>query len=469
MDEPLRPQHFITRQNGIMVPLIAADELPTTLSIRGVPRTLTPHDTSGMTGIGTVNARHRQYTVDGLNRGFQTPLLTGDMSLLGSSFANADIRPPRNQTIWSATRDSPFPRPPKAFGIQEQPPSSPKTPFANMAASPTKVTSEPPPLDLPPFHNIEELGIGRAPGVKEYCSYWLRRGECDYAQQGCLYRHEMPLDREVLFKLGMRDIPKWYRERHQLASYLGLPSSGFGASSTKPGLMERSWRNPAAETVLEGSDRKTGKQTEVPASSKGPPPQRNSARLGANHVLAPQTPLVYTPKPQYKAMISRYASAPPKPKDNSRDILSSSEQQLRETIRTLDLCDQREKERLAKKSTILSPKKRDTAVPVNTPSSTMSTASSTTDADPESDSNNATADALIAQQARVREAAKAAKAVNTATSPLPRPVNSVHDVHGSNGKKVAAGGRGSRRNGGGRKSNGMGAMVDAKCKRVLQD
>jgi hypothetical protein len=72
---------------------------------------------------------------------------------------------------------------------------------------------------------------------KEYCSFWLRRGECDYQQQGkcepvdlskvdmtnsksigCIYRHDVPIDRPTLEKLGLRDIPRWYREKH------GLPS-----------------------------------------------------------------------------------------------------------------------------------------------------------------------------------------------------------------------------------------------------
>ena len=85
---------------------------------------------------------------------------------------------------------------------------------------------------------------------KEYCSYWLRRGECDYQQQGknsfatlllltsniieigCLYKHEMPQDRAILAKLGLRDIPRWYREKHGLISFHGYDAASFrrGAS-----------------------------------------------------------------------------------------------------------------------------------------------------------------------------------------------------------------------------------------------
>ena len=55
-------------------------------------------------------------------------------------------------------------------------------------------------------------------GVKEFCTYWVRRGECDYTQQGCMFKHVMPTDRETLSRLGLRDIPRWYREQHGVKS-----------------------------------------------------------------------------------------------------------------------------------------------------------------------------------------------------------------------------------------------------------
>ncbi|KAK3110305.1 hypothetical protein LTR53_015527 [Teratosphaeriaceae sp. CCFEE 6253] len=55
---------------------------------------------------------------------------------------------------------------------------------------------------------------------KEYCTYWLRHGECDYMQQGCLYKHEMP-DRETLGRIGFRGVPRWWAERQMLARPAG--------------------------------------------------------------------------------------------------------------------------------------------------------------------------------------------------------------------------------------------------------
>lgn len=53
-----------------------------------------------------------------------------------------------------------------------------------------------------------------SPGVfggKVYCTHWVRTGECDFTQQGCIFRHEMP-DEKTLAKMGFRHIPRWFRE-----------------------------------------------------------------------------------------------------------------------------------------------------------------------------------------------------------------------------------------------------------------
>jgi hypothetical protein len=396
--EPLRPQLFVTRQNGAMVPLVAADELPSTISIRGVPRTLSPYDISGMAGVGTFNSRHRQYVVDGLNKGFATPSMAGDKSLMASSFAMGANRPLKSDTPWGMNHADILPTPPKAYGIQEQPPSGPKTPFANMAPSTNEPSAAPVDFDLPPFHNLDELPMGRAPGIKEYCSYWLRHGECDYAQQGCLYRHEMPLDRPTLEKLGLRDIPRWYREKHRLGSYLagGNTMSGINAASTtKPSLMERNWRSHPAEVLLDGTRHQPDKQAELPTSSTSSPTEQRREKPSTIIPVLPLKPADPTPKPTvstpkstalnskptYHAIFSPHQPSPAVSKAKAvatahvPEEETISARQIRETIRLLDAYDQRERDRLAEKYQTLEPQKSGIAVPVNTPSS--STASST--------------------------------------------------------------------------------------------
>ncbi|KAK5108330.1 hypothetical protein LTR62_008426 [Meristemomyces frigidus] len=56
---------------------------------------------------------------------------------------------------------------------------------------------------------------------KQYCTYWIRTGECDYMQQGCLYKHEMP-DRATLETIGfLRGTPRWFSEKQGLLGRVG--------------------------------------------------------------------------------------------------------------------------------------------------------------------------------------------------------------------------------------------------------
>ena len=48
-------------------------------------------------------------------------------------------------------------------------------------------------------------------GTKVYCTHWMRTGECDFTQQGCMFLHVMP-DLDTLELLGFRSYPRWFRE-----------------------------------------------------------------------------------------------------------------------------------------------------------------------------------------------------------------------------------------------------------------
>ena len=250
MTESLRPQHFITRQNGTMVPLIALDELPATVSLRGVPRKLSAYDVAGMKCLGTVESQHRQYIVDGPRQGFQPEQKAVENGLLASKYAtgatNNDLESSLSGLGLRSRTASPVVQgpQPKAYGIKETRSSLPST----LRNNPVRSTEQ----DARPL-TIEDLARNPAPGVKEYCSYWLRHGECDYAQQGCLYRHEMPLDPPTLEKLGLRDIPRWYREKHGLGSYLALSAQRVSSVNTRPGPMERNWRKTSDGAYSEGT------------------------------------------------------------------------------------------------------------------------------------------------------------------------------------------------------------------------
>jgi len=77
-------------------------------------------------------------------------------------------------------------------------------------------------------------------GDKVYCTHWIRHGECDYIQQGCRYKHEMP-NKATLASIGFRTMPRWWQEK--VAVQLGhsaIPIVGAGLKpsewmKTKPG------------------------------------------------------------------------------------------------------------------------------------------------------------------------------------------------------------------------------------------
>lgn len=60
----MKPQFFICRQNGALVPLVAVDELPPALNVIGIPRVLSHNDTHGMTSLGSLKSRNELYSVE---------------------------------------------------------------------------------------------------------------------------------------------------------------------------------------------------------------------------------------------------------------------------------------------------------------------------------------------------------------------------------------------------------------------
>ena len=99
MAVPLRPQYFLSREDGTLTALVAIDELPSFISIRGVPRTLSHNDTQGMTSLGTVNSRGQHYLLDNQLQAVTRPsngnivsdgINNGESSSSGARRANDD-------------------------------------------------------------------------------------------------------------------------------------------------------------------------------------------------------------------------------------------------------------------------------------------------------------------------------------------------------------------------------------------
>lgn len=103
MSETLRPQFFITRQNGAFVPLIALDELPPILYLRDVSRTLTPAETQGMQSVGAVVSRNQYYFVEGF--------VPQNSQSIGFPYSNTTLFPTRSLTPGSPSTAQPWQHP----------------------------------------------------------------------------------------------------------------------------------------------------------------------------------------------------------------------------------------------------------------------------------------------------------------------------------------------------------------------
>ncbi|KAJ5942126.1 hypothetical protein N7516_002294 [Penicillium verrucosum] len=205
MATPGRPQFFCTRPDGTLTPLIAVDELPINVTICGVSRTLNAGETQGMTSCGLATQRAEPWTVNGVpqssDRDVGKEPLSDVHSLLLQVLTTENV-PDTMRSSAQAILIKGIDRP-NGLGGQGTPASS-LSPVA------------------PAFYakNSHTGNKHAASSKKEYCSYWIRHGECDYAQQGCLYKHEMPTEFHMIEKLGLRDIPRWFREKHNVASFL---------------------------------------------------------------------------------------------------------------------------------------------------------------------------------------------------------------------------------------------------------
>lgn len=74
MGSPPISQFFCSRPDGTLTALIAVDDLPPRVSIRGVPRTLSPNDTQGMVSLGSLSPRSTPYIIDGFGLDRSSPI-----------------------------------------------------------------------------------------------------------------------------------------------------------------------------------------------------------------------------------------------------------------------------------------------------------------------------------------------------------------------------------------------------------
>ncbi|KAK2753066.1 hypothetical protein FQN55_005026 [Onygenales sp. PD_40] len=213
----MQPQYYGKRPDGTFTALVPVDELPPTVSIRGVPRIFPDTSTRNMRALGSIGFRNDFYTIDVAEAGVYAAnhdgIIRGTMTIGQDGIVH---RQAIQGTSWSPASDE------RNIVVWRN--------EVNGTGQETGKYNAGPRQPRGPKHDP------RTPPKKEYCSYWIRRGECDYQQQGkdpllqifpyrntdntvgCLFKHEMPQDPAILEKLGLRDIPRWYREKFGVQS-----------------------------------------------------------------------------------------------------------------------------------------------------------------------------------------------------------------------------------------------------------
>ena len=266
MSGPPRPHFFVARVDGSLTPMIAVDELPSSIRIVGVPAIITPAGTQNMTSLGLKERSTERYVVLSTDdsvppKSDQTaaaviekeaasekespvkeyiqplkvePAKTGENEGKVSEQASANhdqgqqavenkTDEPTSQDVESwrkavhsdalVNENRPTAtaiRPENGNGKHNEAASAKNKNDEASSAGETSKSSHDSNDNLPSKAAYGGMGTRGTLGKKVYCTHWIRWGECDYTQQGCLYKHEMP-DEAKLQEIGIATYPRWFR------------------------------------------------------------------------------------------------------------------------------------------------------------------------------------------------------------------------------------------------------------------
>jgi hypothetical protein len=267
--QPPRLCYFISRSNGNIVPLVPADELPYSVRLTGVPRAMKMEHTCGMNHVGThpftgqyfkleADATSMQHVIDRTSGSKQRPTEMSAILHRSEQVRPETTSPPKTEPATSyqppvsATAMS-WRKPDDAASARSQ------VIIDNIVASESRSPVRVSPTALKVSRtstsspsNLSELGD------KVYCTHWIRHGECDYTQQGCRYKHEMP-DRKTLAGIGFRTVPRWWQEK--VAVQLGqsaIPTVG-------PVMKPAEWLKQRRSSQDSQSDDESEAESEIEA------------------------------------------------------------------------------------------------------------------------------------------------------------------------------------------------------------
>lgn len=255
---PPRPQHFLTRGDGSITPLIAVDELPDSMRIVGVPAVISQAATLNMMNLGVQARSQTKYIVEMPedSGSGNTCNLSQRSTTTGGNFQSPDKRFGPLKTIqreegktvaavheveeWRLGVNSidetqvyiaTCPMEKSGDFTSTRPLTHSKATIDAVVAAHAKSEA----IHSPRTPKALTPGVF---GEKKYCTHWIRWGECDYMQQGCKYRHEMP-DEETLLAIGIRSMPKWYKDAN-------APKNGWVEQASPS---DGGWREPSSRAI----------------------------------------------------------------------------------------------------------------------------------------------------------------------------------------------------------------------------
>ncbi|KAL5596837.1 hypothetical protein BROUX41_006479 [Berkeleyomyces rouxiae] len=137
----------------------------------------------------------------------------------------------------------------------------------------------PPPTGVPAMNqpvtmaHVESATKSSSTSLKKpkiFCDKWVHEGVCAFTQQGCKFKHEMPIDKETQHSLGLfHGLPLWWkRQQSSLQQFRQTASAGHAAEASPNSSESPSTSTAPARSTQPSESRQTQAQTQSQGQSQ---------------------------------------------------------------------------------------------------------------------------------------------------------------------------------------------------------
>ncbi|OAL53641.1 hypothetical protein IQ07DRAFT_640694 [Pyrenochaeta sp. DS3sAY3a] len=201
---------FYVLRDNVMVPLVPVDQMP--FQVQGIPRQLSHRQMSDENWKFLAEVSNKAPTTIAVQDPASNHLSQPTPAKLACFHA------PDHQ-VRAQTSEMSRPPPPRSPAQQTTGLSRPEYSNANSISTANAFAS---------IYSKDAERIGYRlpypsgnepdPSKKEYCTHWLKTGECSFISVGCKYKHEMP-SVEKLREIGFtQGVPRWWKEKNALGT-----------------------------------------------------------------------------------------------------------------------------------------------------------------------------------------------------------------------------------------------------------